>query len=461
MAAYGAQIKRRQDAAGRARLRQQAAHQHVPVQDKSGARGAADLHSAATATCCSPTRTRRSTAQKKGEDVDYVIPDDTILIQNPIAATTATRRPQAQAFLDYAAVDAGAAALRRLGLPPGRRGRARGERATSSRRRRGLFTIDDLGGWNEGQRRVLRPRQRARSRRSRRTRGSRPPSERDRRSRPRRRRRVRGRRARPGARSGALGVGVATLWLSVIVLLPLAAVVGAVARRRRRRVLGRGLQPRRRSRRSSFTLVVSLVVAAINAVVGHADRLGARARRASPARRIVNALIDLPFALPTIVAGLTLLALYGPTQPGRHRRRLHAARRSLLALLFVTLPFVVRSVQPVLIELDREMEEAAASLGARAADDLPPRSCCRTSCRRSSRGAALGVRARGRRVRLGRADLGQHPVQDRRSRRSSSSSRSRATTPIGAAAVVGRAAGRLARSCCSAIRGLGALGGAP
>ena len=78
----------------------------------------------------------------------------------------------------------------------------------------------------------------------------------------------------------------------------------------------------------------------------------------------VNALIDLPFALPTIVAGLTLLALYGPGSPiGVNVALTQFA--VLLALLFVTLPFVIRSVQPVLLELDREMEEAAASLGAR------------------------------------------------------------------------------------------------
>ena len=80
-------------------------------------------------------------------------------------------------------------------------------------------------------------------------------------------------------------------------------------------------------------------------------------------KRFVNALIDLPFALPTIVAGLTLLALYGPTSPvGINVAFTQFA--VLLALLFVTLPFVIRAVQPVLIELDREMEEAALSLGA-------------------------------------------------------------------------------------------------
>jgi sulfate transport system permease protein len=82
-----------------------------------------------------------------------------------------------------------------------------------------------------------------------------------------------------------------------------------------------------------------------------------------PGQRLVNALIDLPFALPTIVAGLTLLALYGPTSPlGIDVAFTQVA--VLLALLFVTLPFVVRAVQPVLIEVDREMEQAALSLGA-------------------------------------------------------------------------------------------------
>lgn len=80
-------------------------------------------------------------------------------------------------------------------------------------------------------------------------------------------------------------------------------------------------------------------------------------------RRAINALIDLPFALPTVVAGLTLLALYGPESPlGIHLAYTRAA--VVVALLFVTLPFVVRSVQPVLLELDREAEDAAASLGA-------------------------------------------------------------------------------------------------
>ena len=82
-----------------------------------------------------------------------------------------------------------------------------------------------------------------------------------------------------------------------------------------------------------------------------------------PGKAAVDALVDLPFALPTIVAGITLLALYGPHSPvGLDLAYTRAA--VVLALLFVTLPFVVRTVQPLLQGLDREVEEAAASLGA-------------------------------------------------------------------------------------------------
>src|SRR5207302_3532113 len=111
-----------------------------------------------------------------------------------------------------------------------------------------------------------------------------------------------------------------------------------------------------------ITLVISLIVAAIGAVMGTVVAW-VLVRDQFPGKRLLNALIDLPFALPTIVAGLTLLALYGPDSPfGVHLAYTRGA--VIVALLFITLPFVVRSVQPVLIELDREVEEAAASLGA-------------------------------------------------------------------------------------------------
>ena len=110
------------------------------------------------------------------------------------------------------------------------------------------------------------------------------------------------------------------------------------------------------------TLGAAIIVAAIGAVMGTLIAW-VLVRDRFPGQRILNALIDLPFALPTIVAGLTMLALYGPDSPfGIHLA--YTRPVIVVALLFVTLPFVVRSVQPVLLELDREVEEAAASLGA-------------------------------------------------------------------------------------------------
>jgi sulfate/thiosulfate transport system permease protein len=170
--------------------------------------------------------------------------------------------------------------------------------------------------------------------------------------------------ARPATSSrgpGALALGVVTLWLSVIVVLPLAAVVA--------RSTDGGLDAfwsaisgRQAVSALRLTLLVSLAVAAINSVTGTLIAW-VLVRDEFPGKRLVNAIIDLPFALPTIVAGLTLLALYGPTGPAGIDIAYTQAAVGL-ALLFVTLPFVVRSVQPVLLELDRETEEAAASLGA-------------------------------------------------------------------------------------------------
>jgi sulfate transport system permease protein len=172
--------------------------------------------------------------------------------------------------------------------------------------------------------------------------------------------RARSRRAGTRGLTG-LGVGVVTLWLSVIVLLPLAALTA--------KSLDGGLSEfwtavssRQAVAALKFTLVVSVIVAAVNAIAGVAIAW-TLVRDDFPGRRVVNAVIDLPFAMPTIVAGITLLALWGPKSPiGVNLAFTQIA--VALALLFVTLPFGVRAVQPVLIELDTEMEEAAASLGA-------------------------------------------------------------------------------------------------
>jgi sulfate transport system permease protein len=159
----------------------------------------------------------------------------------------------------------------------------------------------------------------------------------------------------------SLRVGAASIWLSVIVLLPLAAIVWQSAGGGVSGFWGAVTAP---SAVNSFkvTLTISIVVAVINLVFGLLVAW-VLVRDDFPGKRLVDAVIDLPFALPTIVASLVMLALYGPTSPvGIHIQ--HTRWGVGVALLFVTLPFVVRSVQPVLQELDRETEEAAASLGA-------------------------------------------------------------------------------------------------
>lgn len=158
-----------------------------------------------------------------------------------------------------------------------------------------------------------------------------------------------------------LGVGVVGLWLSVIVLLPLAALTVTVLGAGPSEYLAAVTAPGARAT-LLLTLGLSAIVAALNGVLGTAIAW-VLATDDFPGKGVVNALIDLPFALPTIVASIVLLSLYGPNSPvGIH---LNATRIGVMvALAFVTLPFVVRTVQPVILELDKDAEQAAASLGA-------------------------------------------------------------------------------------------------
>lgn len=176
-------------------------------------------------------------------------------------------------------------------------------------------------------------------------------------------------RIRRGGSDGSVAAtrGLVGLYLSIIVLIPLAAVSW--------RSVSDGLDAFWGAVTDSealsalwFSVAVSLIVTAINAVMGTVVAW-VLVRDDFRGKRVVNALIDLPFALPTIVAGLTLIALYGQQSPigvNVAYTRVGVA----LALLFVTVPFVVRGVQPVLETLDREAEEAAAALGATPAQTL-------------------------------------------------------------------------------------------
>jgi sulfate transport system permease protein len=172
--------------------------------------------------------------------------------------------------------------------------------------------------------------------------------------------------SRPGARrDGRLGtglsLGVITTFLTVVVVLPIAALVWETKKAGTESFWQALSNPEAVSALET-TFIAAFVVVAIDAVLGTLTAW-VLVRDDFRGKSLVNAVIDLPFALPTIVAGLTLLTLYGPTSPvGLHIA--YTRGSVVLALCFVTLPFVVRTVQPVLIELDPEMEQAARSLGA-------------------------------------------------------------------------------------------------
>ena len=164
-----------------------------------------------------------------------------------------------------------------------------------------------------------------------------------------------------GRAGGALARGIAVCYLSLIVLVPLAALIWSSRSQGVQSFWDEVTKPEALAA-LKLTLGAALLVAAFNAVTGTAIAW-VLVRDSFRGKGFFNAVIDLPFALPTIVAGLVLLELYGPNSPFGVDLAFQRAGL-VLALLFVTLPFVVRAVQPVLLELDQEMEEAAESLGA-------------------------------------------------------------------------------------------------
>ncbi|MHC3002361.1 sulfate ABC transporter permease subunit CysT [Gordonia sp. GN26] len=168
-------------------------------------------------------------------------------------------------------------------------------------------------------------------------------------------------RSRTFAGVSPMTIGVAWLWLSVIVLLPLAAIT-VQSFEDGWSGFWEAISAPAAVDTIWITVLVSVIAALINVVFGTLIAW-VLVRDEFPGKGVVNAIIDLPFALPTIVASLVLLSLYGPNSP--IDIQLNATKPALvIALTFVTLPFVVRQVQPVLIELDVDVEEAAAVLGA-------------------------------------------------------------------------------------------------
>ncbi|MEU8298837.1 sulfate ABC transporter permease subunit CysT [Micromonospora sp. NPDC048909] len=165
----------------------------------------------------------------------------------------------------------------------------------------------------------------------------------------------------PLSRVSGLGLGVAMLWFSLLVLIPLAAVV-VTASQGGWSSFWETVTNEQTAAAIRLTVGTAFLVTLVNVVMGTLIAW-VLVRDRFFGKRLLEILIDIPFALPTIVAGLVLLSLYGPGSPlGIDIANTRVA--VFLAFLFVTLPFVVRTVQPVLAELDPEVEEAAASLGA-------------------------------------------------------------------------------------------------
>jgi sulfate/thiosulfate transport system permease protein len=176
-------------------------------------------------------------------------------------------------------------------------------------------------------------------------------------------RRRAGRRPRTGLPlrgPSGLSLGLVTLWLSLLVLLPLVAVVG--------KAFDGGwsafwstVTGREAWSALQLTILLALGVAVVGAIMGTLVAW-VLVRGAFRGSGVLGTVIDIPFALPTIVAGLVMFAVYGPNGLGLTVG--HSRTVMFITLLFVTLPFGVRTVQPVMVDLDRDAEQAAASLGA-------------------------------------------------------------------------------------------------
>lgn len=162
--------------------------------------------------------------------------------------------------------------------------------------------------------------------------------------------------------------GLSLFYIGLLIVLPVAAISseafkGGLANLLKQITLPQALFALK------LTFTVAFIMVLINIVTGTATAW-VLVRYRFPLKNMMNALIDIPFAIPTVVTGMMLVALYGPNSVVGSLLESHGIEiifnkpGIILALLFVTFPFVVRAVQPVLMEMDPDMEEAARTLGA-------------------------------------------------------------------------------------------------
>ena len=220
--------------------------------------------------------------------------------------------------------------------------------------------------------------------------------------------------ARPAAGPSAdphlgLGLGVAMLWFSLLVLIPLAAVV-VTASEGGWSAFWHTITNEQTAAAIRLTVGTALIVTAVNVVMGTLIAW-VLVRDQFFGKRALEVLIDIPFALPTIVAGLVLLSLYGPTARSASTSPTPGPA-VFLAFLFVTLPFVVRTVQPVLAELDQRGRGGRRVARRQPVHDVPADRAARPHPGDRRRRGAV-VRPRRQRVRLAGAAVGQPADEDR------------------------------------------------
>jgi sulfate/thiosulfate transport system permease protein len=162
--------------------------------------------------------------------------------------------------------------------------------------------------------------------------------------------------------TSGVALGITMLWFSLLVLIPLIAVLVTASEGGWSNFV-HTITNGQTAHAVRLTLTAAAVVTVLNVFTGTAIAW-VLVRDRFPGKSLLELVIDIPFALPTIVAGLVLLSLYGGDESPLGINVANTEASVYLAFLFVTLPFVVRMVQPVLEELDLDVEEAAASLGA-------------------------------------------------------------------------------------------------
>lgn len=162
--------------------------------------------------------------------------------------------------------------------------------------------------------------------------------------------------------------GLSFLYIGLMIVLPIVAITVASFKGGPAHLWRQILQPQALSS-LKLTFLLALAMVVINIITGTATAW-VLVRYRFPFKNTINALVDIPFAIPTLVTGMMLVVLYGPRSvlgiflQNHGIEVMYNKPGIILALLFVTFPFVVRSVQPVLMEMDKDMEEAAQTLGA-------------------------------------------------------------------------------------------------